>query len=596
MTTFQFIWALIGYRPWLFLANFSLWTLITLIEIVPGLLSKLFFDSLLGDTSFLLSTFSIVSLVILITGLQVALIFAGAIAVSWHSFSIGTLLRRNLLACILNRPDPKTTLVSPGEKMSYFREDIQEVEAVLGLLVDAVTIIIFAVIAVVIMLSINATITILAFLPLTIVVALSQIASEWVRSYRQASRQATERVTGALNEIFGSVQAIQLANANTHVLNHLQKLNEQRQKLIVKDNLLFQILASIFQNIVALGVGIILLLAAQAMQASTFSVGDFALFVYYLSYLTAFTTHLGAFLAQYQQAGVSFERLVSLLQEAPAGELVQYHPIYLREQAPEVNYPNTAQADRLDCLEVRGLTYHFYDTDGRGITDISFSLKRGSFTVISGRASSGKTTLLRTLLGLLPKQAGEVRWNQQVVEDMAAYFLPPRSAYTAQVPRLFSDTIKDNILLGLPEQKAALTIALKDAVLEQDLAKMGNGLDTMVGPKGLKLSGGQIQRTALARMFIREAELLIFDDPSSALDLETEKVFWNRLFERTDTTFLVVSHQPAVLRRADNIIVLKEGRVEAEGTLDELLKNCEEIQHLCQVSSSLNPLMLQVTA
>lgn len=126
--------------------------------------------------------------------------------------------------------------------------------------------------------------------------------------------------------------------------------------------------------------------------------------------------------------------------------------------------------------------------------------------------------MLRVLLGLLPKEAGEIHWNGQLVEEPASFFIPPRSAYPAQVPRLFSDTLQENLLLGLPEAKVDLVAAIRAAVLEQDLSELEKGLDTLVGPKGVKLSRGQIQCSATARMFVRDPELLVFDDLSSALD------------------------------------------------------------------------------
>jgi ATP-binding cassette subfamily B protein len=493
------------------------------------------------------------------------------------------LLRRNMLESVLSRPGARAIAGSPGEALSTFRDDPAVIEDLLSTLVDQITIFVHILIALVIMVSIDPRITLLAGLPLVGVIAATRIAHTRIKRYREASRRATERVTGALGEVLGAVQAIQIANAETYAMARLDALSAERRRAVVRDRLLTQILQSIYSHAGSLVTGLILILAAESMQASTFSVGDFSLFVYYLGIMTEYITEFGFLLAQYRHASVSFGRMSALLQGASAEALVRHNPLHLRGTLPAISHPVKADSDRLDTLEVIGLTAGYPESGTgsvTGIRDVSFCVNRGELVVITGRIGAGKTTLLRTLLGLVPRDAGEIRWNGQVVGDPASFFLPPRTAYTAQEPLLFSESLKDNILMGLPQEEVDLRGAIRRAVMERDVEDLEKGLETIVGPQGVKLSGGQRQRTAAARMFVREPELLVFDDLSSALDVETERVLWERVFERQDVTCLVVSHRRAVLQHADNIVVLKDGKVEAEGKLDALLGRCEEMQRL----------------
>src|ERR1051326_642506 len=188
---------------------------------------------------------------------------------------------------------------------------------------------------------------------------------------------------------------------------------------------------SIFRNTLSLGTGLILILAGRSLRAGTFTVGDFSLFVYYLDFISEFTGMIGAFMAHYKQMGVSFGRMVELMQNAPPAKLVEHGPIHMHGHLPEVIHPRKSPADHLKTLEVRGLSYTYADS-GRGIAEIDLTLRRGSFTVITGRIGSGKTTLLRTLLGLLPPDSGEIRWNGEPVADPGRFMVPPRCAYTPQ--------------------------------------------------------------------------------------------------------------------------------------------------------------------
>ncbi len=608
MKAWRVLGRLMAYRPGLYALDGFLWMIVHGAFIIPGLLVKAFFDALEGNPS---GVASVLWLVAAFTAARIAHIYVSAGVDILHRFTMSALVRSNAFDAILAQPGASALSCSAAEALDYLKEDAGQIEDAISWTLDVLGSAVFTVASVTILVRIDPVVTLVAFVPLVLVVAIAQKAENKVSRFRELARKASEEATGAMTEAFSGVQAIKVTGAEKAAIAHLEKLCETRRRAALRDGLLNQVLDAIYHNTVGIGTGILLLVIASRAGAGGFSLGDFSLFVFCLSFVSDYTCFWGGFLAHYQQTAVSLKRLGELTADPSGNSLAGKKPLPItkgaQKKAGKKEFPAfqprrtvtrvktssmetrrsgpAAGARPFESLEVSKLSCLY--PSGAGIRNIDLRIAAGELVVVTGRIGSGKTTLLRAIQGLLPCE-GAMLWNGEPVADPAAFFTPPRSAYTPQTPALFSDTLAENLLLGMEEDAAALEAALYAAALGEDVAGLPQGLGTGIGPRGLKLSGGQVQRAAAARMFLRRPELYFIDDMSSALDTGTERLLWSRFSEPRSgngtgegrSACLAVSHRRETLALADRVIVMRAGEMEASGPLEKLLRESEEMRRL----------------
>jgi ATP-binding cassette subfamily B protein len=318
MKDWQYLVRLARFRPGLYLLSGLLAsTMFYLFPLVPGLIVGRFFDVLSGAAPAQIGIMTLLALLVVTALARVGALLGAVAAETTVQLIVSTLLRQNMLGHILRRPGARALPASAGEAISRFRDDVQYVVGFLTWTLDPVGQATVFAVALSILARIDPWITLIVFVPLILVIAVVNLASRRLQSNRRANQEAIGEVTGLLGEIFGAVQSVKAATAEKRVVEYFGQINEARRKATLTDLLFTQLLGGISVNAANIGTGVLLLVAAQRMQRDQFSVGDFALFVSYLNWLTMVTSFVGNFLAQYRQMGVSRERLSGLMVDAP---------------------------------------------------------------------------------------------------------------------------------------------------------------------------------------------------------------------------------------------------------------------------------------
>lgn len=554
-------WGLLRANPRAYAAAWCSWVAFHSWRLVTGLAVKAVLDRIAGDAD----GASLWGFVAVLAAVEIGrwvwlwlaiLQFAG----TW--IGLETVPRWNLLHSLLHDPGPVAGRLpsSSGEAVSRFRDDVRDLVQVADVWLDISGAIVSTGVALAILASVDARVTFVLVVPVLAALGLARLLGPRLKAWRTATREATGAVTGYLGDLFGATLAVKAAGAEAAAQRRFRELNDARRRAARRDQVGTALVDSLGGLTGEVAVGLVLLLAAPALRDGDLGVGDIGLFTTYVTVLAALPRWAGRLSTYHRQAEVSVERLAALHADRDRHRVVT-GPLRVdlrRGPAPLLAEPPGAAS--LRRLEVRGLTARHGGPDGPGIEAVDLDIQGGQLVVVTGPVGSGKTTLLRGLLGLVGIQAGEIGWDGNRVDDPGRLFVPPRVAYVPQVPRLFSESLADAVLLGLPPD--GLLDALAQACLDEDVAAMPDGIATPVGARGVRLSGGQVQRVATARALVRRPALLVVDDLSSALDVATEARLWDGLLRPGGPvrTALVVTHRPQVLDRADIVVRLDAGR------------------------------------
>lgn len=559
MNVWKLAWRVSQHERKTFWAGWGLFVLFFTFPVANGWLLGRGFQAIAdGRTA---TVYWLAALLLLCETLRMATIHVGAITWTQAWVHMQSLVRANMLAAQMASGglEAGRPVGSAGEALTHFRDDTEDVTQFIDGLVDVSAGLVFTVLAGFVLGSANAGAAGVLVIPLAGVALATRTLDRRIKRYRSADRLATASVSGMVGDLMASATTIKVNNAIEASMVTLRTLVDKRRGTAVRDRVLDEGVQAFSQGAADVGLGLVLLVSAGAMASGKFDVGELAVFTAYLGWLSFLPRMVGRVLARRKQAGVAVDRMRFLVAGDLASNVVASRPLPIGRNEHRQR-PHTRRPERvpLRTFAVRDLSASF---DGiPAIAGISFSVERGSFTVVTGPIGSGKTTLLRAMLGLAHQAdvTGEVSWNERPLLDRASFLVPPNCSFLPQVPQLISDSVADNIVLGRIDDQAdrtRLAVALELAAVSEDIAAMPHGSATLIGPRGLRLSGGQRQRVGAARALVHAPELVVLDDVSSALDVETELQLWSNL-AAAGMTVIAVSHRAVAFDRADQVLRL----------------------------------------
>lgn len=480
-------------------------------------------------------------------------------------------IRDRLFTKLLKAKVESLNEIKNGEIMSYFVSDLRKVTMTTSKFISTGTRIIanFAVAITMMSSSCNIKLTVISLIPVfATIVIIILIRNRMDKSFKLAQKSFTD-LSEYVQESTDSVRTMKAFCGEEKQIEEFEKKNATLKKnnisVSINQNLLFVCVSFGF----GIAYAISLLYGSNLVLKNEISIGDLIAFNGYLAILEAPVTWIPWLLGRAKKFKVSFDRLDKMF-KLPEEEIEDF----------EKNNNDKLEGN----IEIKNLTYNYPGYIETVLENININIKKGESLGIIGVIGSGKTTLMNLLLKLYDVERGKIFIDEKDINDIKVKTIRDNICYITQDNFLFSATLKENINLFKDEYKDEdIEESTKQAMIYDEISSMEEGINTVIGEKGIDLSGGQKQRVVISRAFLNNSNIIIFDDTFSALDNRTEQHVLNNIKELTkNKTCIIVSNRISDIKDCDKIIVLEQGEIVEQGTHQTLLKTNGKYQEFYQ--------------
>ncbi len=450
--------------------------------------------------------------------------------------------------------------IKNGELMSYFVKDVSEIRQFIYRIISYGTRFLFTtIIATYTMITnVNVSLTLITLCPILITIFLIIKIKEYVES---SFRKSQKYFTDLSEYVQESTDAIRTTKAYTGEMNQLKEFIRKNRKLREANNSVdvhSTLLSTCLNICFGLCYGISLLYGSKLVLEGVISTGDFVAFNGYIGLFVGPVSWLPGVISRYKRAKISYKRLDN---------------VFRLEKEKILPKIDKQIDDFKGNIEIKNLNFNYPENLDMVLSDINLKINTGETLGIIGTIGSGKTTLMNLLLRLYPVQNGKIIIDGKDINEISLVTLRNHICYITQDNFLFSTSLKENIKLfkdGFEDEQ--IRQSTKNAMIYDDIEKMKNGIDTIIGERGVDLSGGQKQRIVISRAFLNKSKVVIFDDTFSALDNKTEEMVLKNVKELVkDKTCIIISNRISDIKDANQIIVLDKGLIIESGTHDTLL-------------------------